>query len=138
MHYLSGLIGIAFVVLALLSWQTPWIGVLFLTCSVLSFLAIRPVKVTWWLYTCCIAAALAAATLFARFFVQVEGVSDSNDTAIFDYALLIDFAAGFVMMYIVSEYSCWLKGRQERVKLKIPLRRWRERFRLIEEAPRSQ
>ena len=136
MHYLSGLIGIAFVVLTLFSWQTPWIGGLFLTCSILSFLAIRPAKVRWWLYTCCIASGLAAATIFARFFVQVEVVSGSNDTASFDYALLTDFAAGFVMMYVVSEYSCWLKGRQDLVKLKIPLRQWRERFRLIE-VPRS-
>ena len=137
MHYLSGFVGIVFVVLAFFSWQTPWIGGLFLACVALSILAIRPSRARWWLYTCCIASALAAATLFARFFVQVEVASGSIDTTGFDYALLTDFAAGILMMYIVSEYSCWLKGRQDRVKLKISLRRWRERFRLIE-APRSQ
>jgi len=137
LHYLSGLIGIAFVVLTLFSWQTPWIAGLFLSCGVLSFVAIGPSRVRWWLYTCCIASALASATLFARFFVQVEAVSDLTATTGFDYALLTDFLAGFMMMYIVSEYSCWLKGRQDRVKLKIPLRRWLERFRLIE-VPRSQ
>lgn len=136
MHYLSGLIGIAFVVLALFSWQTPWIGGLFLTCGVLSFLAIRPSRVRWWLYTCCIASALAAITLFARFFLQVESLSDTIDATAFDYALLTDFGAGFVMLYVVSEYSCWLKGRQDRVKLKIELQRWRERIRLLE-IPRS-
>ena len=136
MHYLSGLIGIVFVVLALFSWQTPWIGGLFLICGVLSFLAIRPSRARWWLYTCCIASAMASATLFARFFVRVEAVSGSMETAGFDYALLRDFVAGFVLLYVVSEYSCWLKGRQDLVKLKIPIRQWRERFRLIE-VPRS-
>ena len=137
MHYLSGLIGIVFVVLALFFWQTPWIGGLFLTCGALSFLAIRPSRVRWWLYTCYIASALAAATHFAQFFLQVEALSGSIDAVSFDYALLTDFVAGFMMMYIVSEFSCWLKGRQDRVKLKISIRRWRDRFRLIE-APRSQ
>lgn len=136
MHYLSGLIGIAFVVLALFSWQNPWIGGLLLTCGVLSFLAIRPSRVRWWLYTCCIASALATVTLFARFFIQVESLSDSIDATGFDYALLTDFGAGFVMLYVVSEYSCWLKGRQDRVKLKIEFQRWRERIRLLE-IPRS-
>ena len=132
MHYLSGLIGIAFVVLTLFSWQTPWIGGLFLTCGLLSFLAIGPCNVRWWLYTCCIASALASATLFARFFIEVEAGSESTATAAFDYALLADFVSGFLMLYIVSEYSCWLKGRQERVKPKIKLQRWRERLRLME------
>lgn len=79
---------------------------------------------------------MASATLFARFFVRVEAVSGSMETAGFDYALLRDFVAGFVLLYVVSEYSCWLKGRQDLVKLKIPIRQWRERFRLIE-VPRS-
>ena len=137
MHYLSGLIGIVFVVIALLSWQTPWMGGLLLTCGVLAFLAIRPSKVSWWLYTCCIASAAATATLFGLFFLQVEALSAVFETNQFEFGLLAVFSSGFAMMYIVSEYCCWLKGRKDRVKLKIQLRRGREWFRKFE-ASRSQ
>ncbi|MXZ44093.1 MAG: hypothetical protein F4Z01_03830 [Gammaproteobacteria bacterium] len=131
MHYLSGLIGVVFVVLALLFWQTPWIGAFLLLCGALAFVAIRPSRVSWWLYTCCIASALSAATLFAIFFFQVEttsGVAESNQ---FNIALLTVFVGGSAMMYIVSEYCCWLKGREDVVKVKVQFRRWRERFRIF-------
>lgn len=137
MHYLSGLIGLVFVVVALLSWQTPWIAGFFLVCGVLAFLAIRPSRVVWWLYACCIASATAAATLFGRFFLLVEPLTVEDETSRFDYELLLIFVAGIAMMYIVTEYCCWLKGRQDRVKLKIPLRRWRDLFRRFE-VSRSQ
>lgn len=71
------------------------------------------------------------------FFFQVEtasGVAESNQ---FDIALLAVFMGGAAMMYIVSEYCCWLKGREDVVKVKVQFRRWRERFRLFE-VSRSQ
>ena len=103
----------------------------------LAFLAIRPSKVSWWLYACCIVSAAATAILFGRFFLQVEALSEVVETGHFDYGLLAVFSGGFAMMYVVSEYCCWLKGRQDRVKLKIQLRRGRERFRKFE-VSRSQ
>lgn len=77
------------------------------------------------------------ATLFGRFFLLVETLTVAGETSRFDYDLLLIFIGGIAMMFIVTEYCCWLKGRQDRVKLKIPLRRWRDLFSRLE-VSRSQ
>ena len=132
MHYLSGIIGTVFVIVAGLNWKTPTIGGIFLISGVVAFLAIRPTRVTWWLFTCCVASAVAAAFFFYRFFTELVVLSSANALDPFDYGLLTIFACGFAMTYVVSEYCCWLKGRQDVVKFKWQLRQRRERFGVVE------
>lgn len=131
MHYLSGITGVVFLILTLLSWETPWIGGFYLACAILAFLAIRPSQVSWLLYTYGISSAVAAAFFFYRFFVRIQTLSGEIDFSAFDFQLLAMFVGGFMMMFLASEYSCWLKGRQERVKIKIQFRKWRERSRMF-------
>ena len=107
-------------------------GGCFLACAVLAFIAIRPSKVLWWLYTCGISSAIATAFLFFKFFVRVKSLSGETEFALFDYEMLKMFVGGFAMVYIVSEFSCWLKGREDRVPLRLHIRRWRDWFRTFE------
>ena len=132
MHYLSGITGGVFLVLALFSWQTPWMGGFFLTCAVLAFIAIRPSKLSWWLYTCGISSAIATAFFFFKFFVLVKALSVETEFALFDYEMATMFVGGFAMVYIVSEFSCWLKGREDLVPVRLPFRRWRDWIRTFE------
>lgn len=85
-----------------------------------------------WLYANCIASACATAYLLYQFFALVRIESDSTGLSSFDYRFLVMFAGGFAMMYIVSEYCCWLKGREDLVRIKIEFRQWRKNLRITE------
>ena len=107
-------------------------GGFFLACAVLAFIAIRPSKLSWWLYTCGISSAIATAFIFFKFFVRVKELSGEPEFALFDYEMVTMFVGGFAMVYIVSEFSCWLKGREDRIPVKIHFRRWRDWIRTFE------
>ncbi len=122
MRILMVALGIALLLAAFLFYSHPVHACIFASAGIITIIGCRPMKSKVLLGVLGFCAAVLMFLMFAGFFNGVAAAhTDSNwfelDEAGLYFAYLF---GGFVMMLAVSEYSCWMKGRDESFKISLP------------------
>lgn len=122
MRILMGALGVALLAMAIAFLSHPAQAGIFAGAGIVTILGCRPVKSKIVLGVLGFCAAILMFFMFAGFFGGVAAAhTDSNWYELEEAALYFAFLfGGFVMMLVVSEYSCWMKGRSYSFKISLP------------------
>lgn len=114
MRILMGALGVALFLIACLYVYVPWMACIFAMGSALSFTSCFPLKSKWLLGGLGSLAAILMFTMFAWFFHGIAIAHEANQWYELDHAhrYFAFLFGGFVMMLAMSEFSCWMKGRE--------------------------
>lgn len=122
MRILMGALGVALLAtaIAFLSHLAP--AGIFAVAGIVTIIGCRPMKSKIVLGVLGFCAAVLMFFMFAGFFGGVAAAhTDSNWYELEEAGLYFAFLfGGFVMMLTVSEYSCWMKGRNDSFKISLP------------------
>ena len=113
MRFLMGVLGASLLVIACLFVRIPWMATVYGIAGVVTIVCCRPMKSKWMLGILGLFASILMFVMFACFFNGVAiAHTDSNWYELEGASrYFVYLFGGFVMMLAVSEYSCWMKGR---------------------------
>ena len=132
MRFLMGSLGVALLVIACLRLSFDWMTGIFVIGGLMTIASCLPLRQKWLLGLLGLVSAVIMFTMFAWFFHGVAVAHEVKQWYELDEAAeyFTFLFGGFVMMLALSEFSCWMKGRDSTSKESVSsrLRGLRSRF----------
>ncbi len=119
MRWLMILLGVSLLVIGVVYAEVTWMAGIFVVSGLLSIISNWPIRFKWLAGFLGVVATILMFTMFAWFFhgIAVAHVVQ-NWFELDDAGKYASFLwGGLVLMVVVSEYSCWMKGRESCVAI---------------------